>query len=65
MYAGSAQGVIERIINVRYYYYYYMHTWNTFEPVKLYLLLAAAVMMYFFPAYLTICLSGQFLHIVK
>ena len=23
MYSGSAQGVVERVINVRYYYYYY------------------------------------------
>ena len=24
MYSGSAQGVVERVINVRYYYYYYV-----------------------------------------
>ena len=24
MYSGSAQGVVERVINVRYYYYYYL-----------------------------------------
>ena len=24
MYSGSAQGVVERVINVRYYYYYYI-----------------------------------------
>ena len=24
MYSGSAQGVVERFINVRYYYYYYL-----------------------------------------
>ena len=23
MYSGSAQGVVERVVNVRYYYYYY------------------------------------------
>ena len=23
MYSGSAQGIVERVINVRYYYYYY------------------------------------------
>ena len=25
MYSGSAQGVVERVINVRYYYYYYYY----------------------------------------
>ena len=25
MYSGSAQGVVERVIKVRYYYYYYIH----------------------------------------
>ena len=25
MYFGSAQGVVERVINVRYYYYYYYY----------------------------------------
>ena len=33
MYSGSAQGVVERVMNVRYYYYhyyyYYYHTYNT------------------------------------
>ena len=31
MYSGSAQGVVERVINVRYYYYYYHYFSLTLE----------------------------------
>ena len=32
MYSGSAQGVVERVINVRYYYYYYYRKTVNLNP---------------------------------
>ena len=34
MYFGSAQGVVERVINVRYYYYYYYYVYVNIHDVS-------------------------------